>query len=119
MSSPWVRKLVNCASVRPARISVSKSTPRIRKKSPAKFQMKMMPAMRERATGRRLSCFVVSITDAIKGLDRVELPVDVAELLAEALDVTVDCSVADIDLIVISGVHQLIAALVVAGTLRV
>src|SRR5690606_6664058 len=119
ISSPCVRRLRNCASVRPARISVSSSTPRIRTARPTKFQMKMMRAMRERSSARNSpSGFVVPVADAIEGLDRVELAVDVAELFAEPLDVAVDCSVVDIDLIVIGSVHQLIAAFDVAGTLR-
>src|SRR5690606_19362783 len=91
--------------------------PSARKMSPTKFQMKMIRAMRERATARKPSALVVPVADAVEGFDGVELGVDVAEFLAEPLDVAVDCSVVDIDLIVISCVHQLIAAFHIAGTL--
>src|SRR5690606_13096326 len=95
----------------------SSNTPRTRKSRPAKFQMKMMRAIRERANARKPSALVVPVADAIEGFDRVEVRIDVPELLAKPLDVAVDCSVVDIDLIVIGRVHELIAALHVAGAL--
>src|SRR4051812_14818235 len=51
------------------------------------------------------------ITDAVKRFDHVEVVVGPLELLAQALDVAVDGSVIDIDLIVVGGIHQCIAAL--------
>src|SRR5574338_652097 len=118
MSSPSVRRLRNSASVKPARISERSSTPTTKNSSPAKFQMKMMRAMRERRIARKSpSGFVVPVADAIEGFDRVERVVDVAEFLAEPLDVAVDGSVVDIDLIIIGRVHQLVAALHVTRAL--
>jgi hypothetical protein len=59
------------------------------------------PRAGERARSRprrRGSAFAVSIADAIQGFDRVELGIDLPELLAHALDVAVDRAVVDIDL---------------------
>src|SRR6185295_17220702 len=117
MSSPCVRRLPYCASVRPARISDNSSTPTTRIRNPAKFQMKIIRAMRVRAIARKPSALVVAVADAIERFDRVEVAVDVAEFLAEPLDVRVDGSIVDIDLIIIGRVHQLVAAFHVTGAL--
>src|SRR5690554_1367326 len=65
----------------------------------------------------RNSAFPIAITDAIKRFDRIEAVIDFLELLAQALDVAVDGAVIHIDLIVISGIHQRIPALHIAGAL--
>src|SRR5262249_41564086 len=65
-----------------------------------------------------LSCFLETVTDAIKRLDHLEIIVDDLELLAQPLDVAVDGAVVDIDLVVIGRIHQRIAALYDAGTGR-
>src|SRR4029077_11254996 len=57
------------------------------------------------------SAIAVSITDAIEGFDLREIRVDGLELLAEPLDVAVDCSVVDIDVLAVSRIHQLVAVL--------
>src|SRR5690349_6549009 len=50
-----------------------------------------------------------SVSDAIEGLDRVELRVDRAEFSADALNVAVDGPVIDIDVVLVSDVEQLVA----------
>src|SRR5580704_682053 len=60
--------------------------------------------------------FLESVADPVKGLQHVEGVVDLLEFLPQALDVAVDRAVVDIDLIVIGGIHQRIAALDHAGT---
>src|SRR6478609_6648261 len=57
------------------------------------------------------SLFVKSISDAIEGLDCIELWVRGAELAADPLDVAVDSAVIDIDVVVIGDIEQLIAGL--------
>src|SRR3984893_13284428 len=64
------------------------------------------------------SAVAVSITDAIEGFDLAELGIDRLELLAQPLDVAVDRAVIDIDVLAIGRVHQLVAVLDVARTLR-
>src|SRR3954447_1472264 len=58
------------------------------------------------------------IADAIQRFDHVEVVVGPLELLAQALDVAVDGAVVDVDLIVVGGIHQRIAALDHAGPAR-
>src|ERR1700724_2455498 len=65
-----------------------------------------------------LSTVAVAISDAIERLDLGEFPVGYFELLAQPLDVAVDRAIVDIDVLAVSGVHQLIAALDVAGPHR-
>ena len=60
---------------------------------------------------KRRSGFLEAIADAVQRLDHLEIVVDHLELLAQPLDVAVDGAVVDIDLIVIGGVHQRVAAL--------
>src|SRR5690348_6755569 len=55
------------------------------------------------------STVAVSIADAIQGFDLGEIRIDCLELLAHPLDVAVDRPVIDIDVLAISGNHQLIA----------
>src|SRR5271156_3730044 len=57
----------------------------------------------------------VAISDAIEGFDLREFLIDRLELLAQPLDVAVDSAVVDIDVLAIGAVHELIAALHVAG----
>src|SRR5690606_3607848 len=66
---------------------------------------------RSSAAAARLSALVSkAVSCAIKGRDRIEVGVDLAESAAEALDVAVDRAVVDIDIVLIGRVHQLIAA---------
>ena len=44
-------------------------------------------------------------------INHVESVVHQLEFLAHALDVTIDCTIIDLNLIVVSGVHQGVAAL--------
>ncbi len=62
------------------------------------------------ARSARPHCSSKSVSDAIEGLDRIELAVDGAELAADALDVAVDRAVVDIDVVLIGDVEQLVAA---------
>src|SRR3569833_1065802 len=64
---------------------------------------------------KRRSGFLETIADAVQRLDHFEVVVDHLELLAQALDVAVDGTVVDIDLVVIGRVHQRGAALHDAG----
>ena len=65
----------------------------------------------------RAVSFRKSVADAVKRVDLVEIIVNGFEFFAQAFDVTVDGSIIDIDLIVIGGVHEGVAALNHAGTL--
>src|SRR4029077_3042367 len=69
------------------------------------------------ADARPRSALPVAIADAVEGLDLVELDIDLFELLAQALDMTVDGPVIDIDVLAIGGVHQLVPVLDVTGTM--
>src|SRR5487761_17990 len=57
----------------------------------------------------------VTISDAIQGFDLGKVSVDGLELLPQALDVAVDGAIVDVDVLAIGAVHQLVAALDVAG----
>src|SRR5437764_1166086 len=57
-----------------------------------------------------VSAFPVTVTDTIERLDGVEIIIDSLEFLAQPFDVAVDRAIVDIDLIVVSRVHQIIAA---------
>src|SRR5882672_2454475 len=59
----------------------------------------------------------VSVSDAIKRFDLLELAVDLAELAAHPLDVAVDRAVVDVDRLAVGGVHQLVAVLDVSRPL--
>src|SRR6185503_21309999 len=63
------------------------------------------------------SLFVESVTDAIKGLDCIELRIDATELAPDSLDVAVDGAVIDVDVVVIGDVEQLVSRLHHARTL--
>src|SRR3546814_11117344 len=64
----------------------------------------------------RVSAFIgKTIPRAIEGGDRIEFGIDLAEFAAQALDVAVDRAVVDIDVVLIGGVHQLVAAAHDAG----
>src|SRR3546814_12581524 len=56
-----------------------------------------------------------AVARAIEGRDRVEIGIDLAELAAQPLDVAVDRAVVDIDIVLIGGIHQLVAAAHDAG----
>src|SRR3954466_7660461 len=70
------------------------------------------------ARGEGASAFLEAIADAVERLDHFEVRIGDLELLAQPLDVAVDGAVVDIDLVVIGGVHERVAALHHAGTLR-
>ena len=59
--------------------------------------------------------FLEAIADAVERFDHLEVVVHQLELLAQPLDVAVDGAVVHIDLVVIGGVHQGVAALDHAG----
>src|SRR6266851_9794862 len=67
--------------------------------------------------GAAASAFAVSVTDAIERFDLSEFRIDRLELLAEALDVAIDRSVIDIDVLAIGRIHQLVAVFDVPRTL--
>src|SRR5687768_6175540 len=74
---------------------------------------------RDQLSRRSLSSLLgKAVSDAIKRPDRLEAAVDLAELAPHALDVAVDGAVVDIDVVLISDVHQLVARLHDAGPLR-
>src|ERR1700761_2583012 len=125
MNSPWVVRLSILALIRPRLSSLSTRAPPISTTSPKRFRTTISWPRREPGNRQRLgwrsawaSGFTVAIADAIKGLDRVELRVHLAELPAHAFDVAVDGAVVDIDLIVVGGVHQVVAAFDEARALR-
>src|SRR3954469_23476291 len=62
--------------------------------------------------------FLEAVADAVQGLDHVEAWIDGLELLPQPLDVAVDGAIVHVDLIVVSGVHERVAALHHAGALR-
>ena len=55
------------------------------------------------------SLLVETVSDAIEGLDCIEVGGRGAELAADALDVAVDGAVVDIDVVIIGDVEQLVA----------
>src|SRR5258705_9531524 len=57
------------------------------------------------------SAVAVSVSDAIKRFDPLELAVDLAELATDPLDVAVDGAVVDVDRLAVGGVHELVAVL--------
>src|SRR5579875_811107 len=73
---------------------------------------------RNRRTARNATSLLEAIADAVQRLDHLEVLVHELEFLAQPLDMAVDGAVVDIDLIVIGGVHQRIAALHDAWPLR-
>src|SRR6202011_2292445 len=60
----------------------------------------------------------VSISDAIEGFYLGEIHIHRLELLAQALDVAVDCTIIDIDVLAIRCIHQLVAVFDVPWTVR-
>src|ERR1700676_5467370 len=66
--------------------------------------------------GTLISGFLVSVTNAIEGLDMAEIVVDHLELLSQPLDVAVDGAIVDIDMLAIGRIHQLVAVLDVTRT---
>src|SRR5665213_1206739 len=129
ISWPSVLRLARVASIRPSRDSLRISAPPTRIARPSRLRNTIRrprrepngqpprrprgassPAWASPASAGR-SGFAVAIPDAIKGLDGVEGRIDFPELLAHPLDVAVDGAVIDIDLILVGGVHQVVAAL--------
>src|SRR5438552_17766324 len=64
------------------------------------------------------STVAVSIPDAIECFDLREIRIDVLKFLAQALDVTVDRPVVDVDVLAVGRIHQLIAVFDVPRTMR-
>src|SRR5438309_11413295 len=62
--------------------------------------------------------FAEPVSDSVKGFDHFEVVVDSLGLLAQSLDVAVDRAVIDIDLLIISRIHQRITAFYDTGALR-
>src|SRR5262249_12959017 len=62
-----------------------------------------------------VSPVAVTVSDALQRLDLRELAVDPFEFLAQPLDVAGDGAVVDVEMLAIGGIHQLVAALDVAG----
>src|SRR5579875_1273470 len=62
------------------------------------------------------SAVAVAISDTIEGFDLGKILVDGLELLAQPLDVAVDGAIVDVDVLAIGAIHELIAALHMAGT---
>src|SRR5690606_2810712 len=123
-SSAWTPKDSWRGSIRPRRHSLSAKAPPNRISRLRRLRARMKPPRREppkrnrrRAGASSGSALAVAVSDAIQGLDSVELGIDHAELLSHPLHMAVDGAVVDIDLIVIGGVHQIVAALHEAGAL--
>src|SRR5271170_1561757 len=55
--------------------------------------------------------FLEAVADAVEGLDHFEIRLDHLELLPQPLDMAVDGAIIDVDLIVVSRVHESVAAL--------
>ena len=64
------------------------------------------------------STVAISVPDAIEGFYLGKIDIDRFELLAQALDVAVDRTIIDIDVLAIGGVHQLVAVFDVSWTMR-
>src|SRR5580704_13777519 len=60
--------------------------------------------------------FLKPVTCAVQRINHVERVVHLLEFLADALDVTVDGTIIDINLIIVSGIHQGVAAFDHTGT---
>src|SRR5215831_7984954 len=54
--------------------------------------------------------FLEPVTHPIERFDHVERIFSLLELFAQALDVAIDCTVIDVYLVVIGGIHQRVAA---------
>ena len=59
--------------------------------------------------------FLKPVTHPIKRFDHVEGVVDPSEFLAQALNVAVDCTIIEINLVIVGGIHQSVAALDYTG----
>src|SRR5690606_24329821 len=123
-SSAWTLSDSWRASIRPRFHSFSSRAPPNRISRLSRLRARMKPPRRDppkrkrrRAGASSDSALAVAVTDAIQGLDSVELGVDHAELLSHPFHMAADGAVVDIDLIVIGGVHQIVAALHEAGML--
>src|SRR5690606_31169060 len=123
-SSAWTLRDSWRASISPRRHSFSSRAPPKRISRLRRLRARMKPPRRDppkrnrrRARTVSGSALAVAVSDAIQGLDSVELRVDHAELLSHPFHMAVDGAVVDIDLIVIGGVHQIVAALHEAGAL--
>src|SRR5579871_3108657 len=127
MPRPCVARLSSSARMRPWLSSFCTSAPMVRMTSPSRLSATISrprrePGSRQRGSSSRggaaASGLAVTVTDAIERFDRVELRVHLAEFAPHALDVAVDGAVVDVNLIVVSGVHQVIPALHETRALR-
>jgi hypothetical protein len=59
----------------------------------------------------RVSDFLETVTEPVKGVDHIKGIVDRPELFAQPFDVSVDRAIIDIDVLIVGGIHQRIAAL--------
>src|SRR5262249_3224850 len=76
------------------------------------------PAMTRQSEKSLVSRLSEAIADPVEGFDPVKCFVDGSELLAQPLDVAVDRPVVDVDLVLVGGIHQRVAALYYARTSR-
>src|SRR3546814_7580395 len=72
----------------------------------------------QRSARSRSSFLGKTVAHAVKRLDRAEIFVDGPEFAPKALDVAVDGTIVDIDVVLIGYVHQLVARFDDAGALR-
>src|SRR6201996_2213008 len=124
MKAPCVCRLSILALIKPLLSSFIASAPPIRIARPNRLSSTISRPRREPGgilhqglALRTGSGLAVAITNAVEGFDGVEFRINLAELAAHTLDVAVDGAVVDIDLVVVGGVHQIIAALHEAGPL--
>src|SRR4051794_7422600 len=65
----------------------------------------------QRVLSLRSSLLSKAVPHAVQSLDRLEFGIGLAELAPQPLDVAVDRSVVDIDVVLVGDVHQLVARL--------
>src|SRR6185503_7154506 len=84
-----------------AMISRPRRDPGSQRRRPSRWAAPTLALPNQRRSG-----FSVAVADAIEGFDRIELRIDLPELLAHALHMAVDGPVVDIDLILVGRVHE-------------
>src|SRR5215210_2344748 len=101
-----------------ARARTSRRSRLRRRGGPAAMSMGLRASMRAWGAKAEGSPFLEAVSDPVQRLDHLEARIDDLELLAQPLDVAVDGAVVHVNLIVVSGVHEGIAALHDPRTLR-